>query len=217
MKLLSLLFALLICSCTEKTESEESSKSSTVHNADIMNVYQDYKESILNDKGSAAYECIDKETRDYYDWLIVASNELNKKQIQALGLMDHFTICVLRKNLTASELAKMSGKDLFIYAIDNGMVGKNSVVNAELGNVITNGNFSKAEFVVNGQKTPFFFHFYREDKLWKLDITHLFSLGTMALKKMVEDSGETENDFITNILEVLTGKKPTKNIWKPII
>lgn len=105
---------------------------------------------------------------------------------------------------------------MFIYAIDNGMVGKNSVINITLGNVTTNGDFSKAEVIVNGQKEPFFFHFYREENAWKIDITHLFPLGNMGLEKMIEDSGEEENNFIINILEVLTGKKPTENIWQPI-
>lgn len=123
----------------------------------------------------------------------------------------------MRHRVAKKDLLNFNGTDLFIYAIDNGMVGKNSVANAELGAVITNGNFSKAEFVVNGQKTPFFFHFYREDKVWRINITHLFSLGVMSFKKMIEDSGENENVFITNILEILTGKKPTVTIWKPII
>jgi len=204
MKLLSLLFALLICSCTEKTESEESSKSSTVHNADIMNVYQDYKESILNDKGSAAYECIDKETRDYYDWLIVASNELNKKQIQALGLMDHFTICVLRKNLTASELAKMSGKDLFIYAIDNGMVGKNSVQSLELddSDIEVDGTTATVGIQTDSTPFPYRFKFNLENGKWGLSLVHTMKATSPALEDAVKQSGKSTEEFVKMLVEV---------------
>ena len=122
----------------------------------------------------------------------------------------------MRHRIAKKDLLSFSGKDLFIYAIDNGMIGKSSVVNATLGDVVTEGDFSKAVFIVSGQETPFFFHFYRENSVWKIDITHLFSLGTMGFKKMVEDSGEEENDFILNILETLTGKRPTAAIWEPI-
>ena len=183
----------------------------------VLKSFDNYKNAILTDKGKLAADFVDSRTMNYYSTVLDKVKMADSLEIDTMGIIDKLTVLTMRHRVSKKDLLSFNGKDLFVYAIDNGMVGKNSVVNAELGDVVTNGDFSKAEFVVNGQKTPFFFHFYREDKIWKVDITHLFSLGTMALKKMVEDSGETENDFITNILEVLTGKKPSENIWKPII
>jgi|TARA_R110002049_G_scaffold234976_2_gene408265 hypothetical protein len=183
----------------------------------VLKSFDNYKNAILTDKGKLAADFVDSRTMNYYSTVLNKVKMADSLEIDTMGIIDKLTVLTMRHRVSKKDLLSFNGKDLFVYAIDNGMVGKNSVVNAELGDVITNGDFSKAEFVVNGQKTPFFFHFYREDKIWKIDITHLFSLGTMAFKKMVEDSGETENHFITNILEVLTGKKPSENIWKPII
>ncbi|UZO79763.1 hypothetical protein NBT05_12470 [Aquimarina sp. ERC-38] len=183
----------------------------------ILESFDNYKNAILTDKGKLAADFVDSRTMNYYSTVLDKVKMADSLEIDTMGIIDKLTVLTMRHRVSKKDLLSFNGKDLFVYAIDNGMVGKNSVVNAELGDVVTNGDFSKAEFVVNGQKTPFFFHFYRENKIWKVDITHLFLLGTIAFKKMVEDSGETENDFITNILEVLTGKKPSENIWKPII
>ncbi len=183
----------------------------------VLKSFENYKNAILTDKGKLAADFVDSRTINYYSTILDKVKTADSLEVDSMGIIDKLTVLTMRHRVAKNDLLNFNGKDLFVYAIDNGMVGKNSVVNAELGNVITNGDFSKAEFVVNGQKTPFFFHFYREDKVWRIDITHLFSLGTMSFKKMIDDSGETENDFITNILEVLTGKKPTENIWKSII
>jgi len=183
----------------------------------VLKSFASYKNAILTDKGELAANFVDSRTMNYYSNIIKKVKMADSLEVDSMGIIDKLTVLSMRHRVPKDNLLNFDGKDLFIYAIDNGMVGKNSVVNAELGEVTTNGDFSKAEFVVNGQKTSFYFHFYREDKVWKIDITHLFSLGTMSFKKMIEDSGENENDFMINILEILTGKKPTKNIWKPII
>jgi len=183
----------------------------------VLKSFENYKNAILTDKGKVAVDFVDSRTMNYYSTILDKTITADSLEVESLGIIDKLTVLSLRHRVTKKNLLNFNATDLFVYAIDNGMVGKNSVINAELGDVFTNGDFSKAEFVVNGSKTPFFFHFYREAKVWKIDITHLFPLGAMSLKKMVEDSGENENEFITNILEVLTGKKPTENIWKPII
>jgi hypothetical protein len=39
----------------------------------------------------------------------------------------------------------------------------------------------------------------------------------MAFKKMIEDDGEEENQYLIQLLEMITGKKPVNEIWKPIL
>ena len=42
-------------------------------------------------------------------------------------------------------------------------------------------------------------------------------MSRAAFKKMISDSGKDENTFFLEILEILTGKKPTNRIWQPIV
>ncbi len=183
----------------------------------VLKSFDNYKNAILTDKGEIAADFVDSRTMNYYSIILDKVKTADSIEIESMGLLDKLSVLTMRHRVPKKDLLSFNGKSLFIYAIDNGMVGKNSVANAELGDVVTNGDFSKAEFVVSGQKTPFFFHFYREDKIWKIDITHIFSLGTAGFKKIIQESGESENDFLTNILEMLTGKKPKEDIWKPIM
>ncbi|MDO5969562.1 hypothetical protein Q4Q35_07070 [Flavivirga aquimarina] len=182
----------------------------------VLKSFESYKNSILTDKGKVAADFVDSRTLNYYSNILDKVKTADSMEVNSMGIIDKLTVLSMRHRTPKSELLNFNGKDLFIYAIDNGMVGKNSVINAELGEVTVSGDFAKAEFIVNSQKTPFFFHFYQENKIWKIDITHLFSLGAMSFQKVIEDSGESENDFIINILEVVTGKKPTNDIWEPL-
>ncbi len=208
MKKLTILIFLIFLSINSYSQSDKEL---------VLKSFENYKNAILADKGKLAAAFVDSRTMNYYSTILDKVKTADSLDVDSMGIIDKLTVLTVRHRTTKKELLNFNGRDLFIYAIDNGMVGKNGVVNAELGDVVTNGDFSKAEFIVNEQKTPFFFHFYREDKVWRINITHLLSLGTMTFEKMIEDSGEKENDFIINILEVLTGKKPTDNIWQPLI
>ena len=112
---------------------------------------------------------------------------------------------------------EMDGKGLFVYAIKKGMVGKSSVSNNTIGDVTVNKGFAKGQLVASGQKVPLYFHFYKEQGQWKFSLTSLFPASNMAFKKMMEDSGQKENDYLFSILEVLTGRKPGTEIWQPLM
>src|SRR5690606_46733 len=108
------------------------------------------------------------------------------------------------------------GEGLLIYAIKEGMVGKNSVANNTIGDITIDENFAKGQLVVNGKEAPFYFHFYKEEDLWKIDLTSIFPIAETAFKKMQQDSGQEENEYLLTILEMLTGNKPGDEIWNKI-
>ena len=182
----------------------------------VLESFENYKNAILTDKGTLAADYVDSRTMKYYDDILEEIKSADSLTVDSMSILDKLTVLTMRHRVAKNDLLSFDGRGLFIYAIDNGMVGKNSVVSAELGEVTTTGDFSKAEFMTNGRKTPFFYHFYREDGNWKIDLTHLLSMGTMGFKKLIEDSGETENDFILNILELLTGQRPSAAVWQPV-
>lgn len=59
-------------------------------------------------------------------------------------------------------------------------------------------------------------HFYKEEGTWKIDLTSLFPIGSMAFKKMQQESGMDENEYLFMLLEMLTGRKPGNEIWNTI-
>lgn len=181
----------------------------------VKKAFENYKSAILNDKGAEAVKFVDSRTIKYYqdvsDWVRSADSS----KVENLSLLDKFMVFTVRHRSTREEQLAFNGKSLLVFAINNGMVGKNSVANNTIGEVIIEDNFARAQLVSRGKAAPLYFHFYKEDKQWKLDLTALFALSSTGFKKMIEESEESENDFLFNMLEMITGKRPGAEIWKP--
>ena len=183
----------------------------------VKKAFADYKSAILNDQAEKALSVVDSRTKKYYTQILNDVKSADSAKINSLSIVDKITILGIRSKASKDEILKMKETDAFIFAVNNGMVGKNSVAGNSVGQITIDGKFAKAQLVASGQATDLYFNFYNEDKQWKLDLTALFPLTKQVFKKMIDDSGKSENEFLFNILEVLTGKKITSEIWKPIM
>jgi len=203
---LLLIFAFVLNSCSAQKKEEKL----------IRNSFENYKSAILNDKGEEAVQYVDSRTITYYSEILKKTKNADSIEVNNLGLMDKLMVFSIRHRATKSEILSFDGKGLLVYAIKEGMVGKNSVANNTIGDVEIDGTFAKGQFIANGQKAPFHFHFYKEEDTWKIDLTSIFTIGTAAFKKMQEESGLNENEYLFSLLEMLTGRKPDNEIWKNI-
>lgn len=182
----------------------------------IRNAFDNYKSAILNDKGVEAVKVVDSRTISYYSEILTHVLDADSNRIESLSLLDKLMVLTIRHRASHPDILSFDGTSLLIYAIENGMVGKNSVANNTIGAITIDGTFAKGEFIANGQQTPLNFHFYKEDEQWKIDLTALFEVSTVAFERMVESSEQNENDFLFTLLERVNGKKPTPLIWDPI-
>jgi hypothetical protein len=182
---------------------------------DVKASFDNYKQAILNDRGEEAVQYVDSRTITYYGDVLETVKHADSATVNGLGLMDKVMVFSVRHRATKDDIKSFDGKSLLVYAIKSGMVGKNSVVNSSIGDVTIEGTFAKGQYVSNGQKAPFNFNFYKEDNTWKVDLTSIFPTTNMVFRKLVEDSGQTENDFLFSILENITGKRPGDEIWIP--
>ncbi|MGH7885881.1 MAG: hypothetical protein ACRENO_09325 [Thermodesulfobacteriota bacterium] len=192
-------------------------EANSTENQSVNESFTRYVQSILNDNGDAAYSLVDKNTRDYYDRLSVLSRTAAKENIEKLGIIDKMQVFIMRHKIPHEQLSKMSGKELFIYSVNNGLVGKNSVLGLNIGDITINDKFAKAEVIVNGQKTPLNYHFYNENNNWKLDITEMTKWGEAAMLQQLQQSGMQEDEFIFYLLQLVSGTKVDEStIWKPV-
>jgi len=207
MKVLSVLLLLLATQFVygQKNEIEKVRKS-----------FENYQKAILNENGEEAVKYVDSVTVKYYADMLYLVRTADSAQVETLSILDKLMVFSIRHRTSRENIISFDGKSLLVYAIKSGMIGKNSVSKSLIGEVTIESNLAKGQFVTNGQKTPYFFNFHKEEGEWKLDITSLFSITTMAFTKMAENSGESQNDFLFSMLELSTGKKPDNNIWKPV-
>jgi hypothetical protein len=206
-KILGVLFTLLTGQLTYGQKSEEKL---------VKKSFDNYKSAILNDKGEEAVNYVDSKTIKYYSDILELVKTADSAKVETLSILDKLMVFTIRHKTSKNDILSFDGKSLLVYAIKSGMDGKNSVANNSIGEVIIESDFAKGQIIVNGQKAPFYFHFYKEEGQWKIDLTSLFPVSAMAFKKMADESGENQNDYLFSLLEMITGKKPGTEIWQPI-
>lgn len=182
----------------------------------VRKSFDNYKSSILNDKGEEAVKYVDSRTIKYYSDILELVKTSDSSKVVTLSIHDKLMVFSIRHRISKEDVLSFDGKTLLVFAIKSGMVGKNSVANNAIGDITIDSSFAKGQFIANGNKAPFYFHFYKEEQLWKIDLTSLFPISTIAFKKMADDSGQNENEFLFSLLEMITGNKPNSQIWQPI-
>jgi len=182
----------------------------------VKKSFDNYKSAILNDKGEEAVKFVDSRTIKYYSDILELVKTADSAKVETVSILDKLIVFSIRHRTAKEDVLNFDGESLLVYAINSGMVGKNSVANNSIGEVKIEGNYAKGQYISNGQKAPFYFDFYKEDKQWKIDLTSLFPISTKAFKKMADDSGQNQNDYLFSLLEMITGNKPDIEIWKPI-
>jgi hypothetical protein len=205
-----LLFSLLLFSglqASAQTEAEEEA---------VRKTFNNYKSAILNDQGAVAIKYVDRNTLRYYNDVLQLVKHADSAKVAALPIMDKMMVLLIRHRTPRGEILTFDGKSLFVYAVKSGMVGKQSVENSFVGQVLTEGDFAKGQYLMGTQKTALFLHFYKESGLWKIDLTSIFDVGSEAVQQLVTQSRQTENDFLFLIMEQLTGKEPDPQIWQPV-
>lgn len=182
----------------------------------VRKAFDNYKTSILKDKGEEAVKNVDSRTIIYYNNILDLVKNADSAKVETLSILDKLMVFSIRHRTTKEDILSFDGKTLLIYAIKSGMVGKNSVANCSIGDVTTDSNFARGQFIANGQKAPFFFHFYMEEEQWKIDLTSIFQISTEAFQKMANDSEKNVNEYLFSLLEMITGKMPGHQIWQPV-
>jgi hypothetical protein len=180
----------------------------------VKQAFENYKSAILNDKGEEAVKYVDSRTIKYYDDIVYLVKNADSTKVNSLSIMEKLMIFSVRHRASRKDIILFDGKGLLVYAIKSGMVGKNSVANNAIGEVTMDNDFAKGQFIANGQKAPFYFHFYKESGQWKIDLTSIFSVSNTAIEKLVQDSGQGENEFLFSLLEKMTGRRPGPEIWQ---
>ena len=200
------LLCIIILSCTSNTKEDETS---------IKQTFDGYKAAILADQGKKAIEYLDKHTIDYYSRLLELTKKADSLEVDKLNVLDKLMVLIMRLKLNKDELKSMDSKGLLEYAINNGMIGKESVEQSSLGNIKVKNDKGEAEYVVGGKKTPLFIEFYKEAGGWKLDITSIMDESIEALNAKIREEGMTENDFVKGVIESRYEEPVTSELWTP--
>ena len=185
---------------------------------EVHESFELYREAILAGDGEMAVQYLNQASMDYYDDVLKAALYLKESEFEKRTILDKMMILRLRMNFTAKELKNMNGRELIVYSIQKGWIGKSSVVNIELSEETKiKGDWATIEVLQNGQGSDLNFIFQKENDIWKLDINEIFKITNMTLAYFVKQSDYTEKEFIEMVLESADNKKVQKSHYKPML
>lgn len=184
--------------------------------ATVQQTFSDYKSAILAGQGEQAVDELSQNTIDYYgDMRRLAVCE-PAEQIKAESMVNRIQILSMRFRVPTDTLVTLSDREVVVYGVDQGWIGKESVMNIETGEVKIQGEEAFVDVLQQGQPSGIQFRFAKESDGWKLDLLPTIELSNRAFEQLAELQELEQNDFIFGILAILEGREPTEDIWNPV-
>jgi len=183
----------------------------------IRECFDQYKQAILNQKGEEAVHRVDSSTLRYYALMKDAALNAKEQEVRNMTIVDKLNVLGFRHRIGIGQLQRLSEQELFVFLVDQGWIGREGVADGGLGQISISGNTAEGEFLSRGQKTPLKFSFVKEDGMWRLDLTAQLPMVSQGMKAAISKLGVTEDEFIANMLEIISGKPVTKDIWEPLV
>ncbi len=200
------------------TGDERAASISDAHYAEeeenVRDAFLDYREALLSQDGAEAAQYLSTESLEYYERLGRHALYSNKRELHRLRAVDLLTVVMLRHMVPANRLAKMSGSEIVGFAVDRGIVGDKSVAVQEPGEITVSTDRAVVEVLTSGEPGPSL-TFRLEGGTWKLDFTDVLAAADLAFQQLVKKTGLTEDQFILQMAESVSGKSISNKIWNP--
>lgn len=210
---------LLLVTFTACVGGSSKNEQATIENAEseaVRQTYNSYKEAILNQNGREALPLVTNTTIQYYDRMKEAVLKSPEAEVRQLSTANKMFVLLVRQRMTADSLQGMTPEEFFVHSINQGWVGKNGVLNSDIGKIEVSGQHASAEHLSGGKTTSIKYRFAKESGKWKLDLTAIMALADQAFKQVMRIQGMEEDELIFSLIESGSGRKVSKDIWKPL-
>ncbi|WP_343856352.1 hypothetical protein [Fulvivirga kasyanovii] len=182
---------------------------------DVSQCFEQFKKAVAEGNGKEASEIVAPETIEHYQSLLNLALEGDSIEVASLRLIDKLVVISMRNQLSKEDILQMDGKNFIAYAVDHGMLSKNSLINFQLGEIRVTDEFTIAQIIVGEMETPLKIHFYDQGG-WRLDITPVLPEMSTSLKKTIDIAGMSEEEFILMTVQSFSGRSIGENIWFPM-
>ena len=182
----------------------------------VQQVFADYKSAILASSGDRAVDKLSQSTIDYYGEMRKLAVCESAETVKAESMVNRIQILSMRFRVPTETLVELSDREVVVYSVDQGWIGKGSVMKLDVGEVTIEGEEAQAEVVSNGEPTGIKFRFVKETEGWKFDLLSTIELTNQAFEQLAEVQGLKQDEFIFAVLEILESRTPTEDIWNPV-
>jgi hypothetical protein len=183
---------------------------------DVEKAFADYREALINQKGTAAVDLIAPATIAEYQKYRDLALKGDEQTVKGLSITARTNVLMMRHRVGKDLLKTMDGRKALAYAVDQNWIGKEGVQKAGVTDVDVSGSNATAKVTVNGQKSNEKFHFVKHDGKWTIDLVQNFPQADTMFRKMAADAEMGENEFLFEILSMLSSRPVTDAIWQPL-
>jgi hypothetical protein len=204
--------ALLACAACGRHDSRPT-ESADQAASDVQAAWDEFKSASLSNKGRAAANRVTSATHDYYAEIRDLALTATREQVQRMSIAKQVTVLGMRVRIDPEQLKNMSGRDLFIHAVDHGWIGKTSATDEGITGIVVTGDHARAEATNAGEPVGVYLHFIKEDGAWRLDMMQLMKVANAAFDAMQAQSGLNEEEFVTRVIETVTSERLSEDDW----
>lgn len=193
-----------------------SCSSSDPESKNVLEAFESYRSALLEQNGEAAVEHVAAATIEMYQEHRDMAVSGSEKTVKELSMINRMQVLLIRHRLDPKLLKEMDGKALFVHAVNQNWIGKNSVLRLNLQDVVVRGTRASAKATLDGQTGADRFYFVKEEDRWKLDLVRVFQNSDQVLQRKAREKGMEENEFLFSVITSLSGRRASDTIWRPL-
>lgn len=184
-------------------------------NTKIREVFSAYKNAVNTKNGIATYSLINQSTIAFYQQVWDDCKKADSLTISKCPFEEKLWVLTTR-HLIPQDLAKqLTAKELFAYLLRNKWIHKEDISQLEIGELEIEGSYAIAQMQYKGEDIPYFFQFEKENGSWKVNLISMLETAGRNVEAVIAAGSLSENKFIIESIEKISGKKTNKAIWLP--
>lgn len=181
----------------------------------VREAFSAYRSALLAGNGERAAGLLSGSTHDYYDEMRALALYGDADAVKGQSLVNQMQVLLLRLRVAPDQLESSSPGAIIALAVDQGWIGKSSVLELQPGKVLSEGDVAVLHVLVEGRDAGPAFRFQREAGAWHLDLLPTLQASNAALQMAARKQGVPEDEFALVLMESVLGRKIGAEAWVP--
>lgn len=171
--------------------------------------FQQYRAAILAQNGKNAIEYLHPKSKVFFDSLAHKIKYAGESEIKVLEPYEIGTILLVRYSMKRKNLKVLDGEKLFIYLVDNGIIGKSSVGDGMPIDYILKGDVAFLLF-----QDDYYVHLMSHQWDWLIELNLSLEPLNANIRRLAETQGVDLISFIVSSVETRIQTTLSPEVWK---
>ena len=168
----------------------------------VRNSYARIFDALMNRDGKTASKLVTRKTLDFYEQCRQTALDSSSIDFEQIGQMEVLLVFQLRYLSSREELSKMTGRDVFQWGVERGLVSEKGMKGVSLNRVQIDGDVAYATVLKNREPVPgLAFRFAREDGVWVFDMLYISKAVEPAFAEIRKQAKKSKTELAVFLME----------------